>query len=145
MEREIDIKEIGNMALAVTHYYGLGSYFPDLKRNNKFSDNLIEFLKSKNADSNYWESQVARNWNRIDLHLVDQMWGSTSCGWGGIGGAAMSNKFNMIVENKYLGIFLVYWDGQLAYIAEMTDNVKYSSLPSITNCEKVLKILYTSR
>lgn len=49
-----------------------------------------------------------------------QMWGSTSCGFGGIGGAAMTEADTIVVEFSKIGLACVYHNGQFAYSCRLT-------------------------
>lgn len=56
-----------------------------------------------------------------DVHVAamfPQMWGSTALGFGGIGGAAMTTAYTIIIESPHTGHFAVYFGngGRLAYI-----------------------------
>lgn len=140
-EQKFDIQELSNITQAISSYYQMASYFPTI--DNEQLGTLTPFVT---ADGKYkndiYRGAIMQNWNNIDIHIVDQMWGSTSCGWGGMGGSAMTTKFNVVIENKRNNAFFVFWDGKLAYAAEMSEKVDYSRLPYITDCEQVLKVIY---
>lgn len=45
-----------------------------------------------------------------------QTWGSTALGFGGIGGAAMTPAYVIIIESNLTGEYAVYFGGRLAYV-----------------------------
>ena len=47
-----------------------------------------------------------------------QMWGSTACGFGGIGGAAMTRAQTIVAYVPGIDIFAVYHRGEFAYLLE---------------------------
>lgn len=48
------------------------------------------------------------------LAMFSQTWGSTALGFGGIGGAAMTEAYTVVIRGP-AGDLLVYWNGSLAY------------------------------
>ncbi|UJJ60631.1 hypothetical protein [Rhodanobacter denitrificans] len=50
--------------------------------------------------------------------VFPQLWGSTALGYGGVGGAAMTTAYTVVVEAQVLGRRAVYFGscGQLAYV-----------------------------
>ena len=69
-----------------------------------------------------------------------QMWGSTACGFGGIGGAAMTNADTIIVEFSEYKVACVYHSGRFAYSC-MTDDsyrayVNFRSFPGKADAEE---------
>lgn len=61
--------------------------------------------------------------DEVNVTLFNQGWGSTALGYDGIGGAALSEAYTVIVE--FNGVFCVYFGcGRLAYkidIGKLTD------------------------
>lgn len=52
--------------------------------------------------------------NEVDVTLFNQTWGSTALGYDGIGGAAMTDAYTVVVQ--FQGIYCVYFGcGRLAY------------------------------
>ncbi|MBU9200212.1 hypothetical protein KTD31_02175 [Burkholderia multivorans] len=49
--------------------------------------------------------------------MFAQTWGSTALGFGGIGGAAMTPAYTVVVAGPS-GHFAVYWAGRLAYVVD---------------------------
>lgn len=118
----IDIQEISNITAALSHFGGLASYLPQLDYKDPVLQAFCQALQDKHKVKKWYEVPFG-DWDRIDFHVSLQMWGSTATGWGGMGGAAMTEQYTVVVENSYLGIAGIYWGGQLAYLVEM--NVKY--------------------
>lgn len=54
------------------------------------------------------------NSHDIEVYVFAQTWGSTACGYGGMGGAAMTTVYTVVVECR--GHYCVYFGcGRLAY------------------------------
>jgi hypothetical protein len=71
--------------------------------------------------------------------MFPQMWGSTALGFGGIGGAAMTTEYT-IVLNCY-STFAVYYGGQFAYIVKnptqtFFDDINRQSISDVKHKEK---------
>lgn len=104
-----------------------------------YKSSLYDYLYNNSSV----DQKALRNyWNYVEIHIVNQTWGSTACGWGGMGGAAITGKYNIIFYNKYLEILSVYWDGQLAYVIPYTKNIDFGQLPSL---DKVKDTLYINK
>lgn len=48
--------------------------------------------------------------------MFPQTWGSTALGFGGIGGAAITTAYVIIISSDLNGMHAVYFGGQLAYV-----------------------------
>jgi hypothetical protein len=144
----IDIREVSDITLAVSDYQQRCSYFGQMGNKTypqaaEFFNKLLEKYKLKYADHNFY-----KDWCQVDLHVVLQMWGNTSGGWEGIGGAAMSNIYTVVVENPRMGLSCIYYHGKLAYILEIDD--KYREFikargyhfPGINSCSRTLTVIY---
>jgi len=139
----IGLKEIGDIAACVNHYEETINYFSQLQSDDKAK--LTE----------YWDKRIQpiggrdllRYWKEINLHLVNQTWGNTSGGWEGIGGAAMSTRYTLVIENNWFGFAYIYYGGQLAYVCEMDERYKeykdqsYRALPGRRSCRELLNVL----
>jgi hypothetical protein len=56
--------------------------------------------------------------DECEVHaMFAQTWGSTSLGFGGIGGAAMTPAYTVVISGPG-GHFAVYWAGRLAYVID---------------------------
>ena len=47
--------------------------------------------------------------------MFPQTWGSTALGFGGIGGAAMTTAYTIVIESDLTGQYCVYFGGGFAY------------------------------
>jgi hypothetical protein len=47
--------------------------------------------------------------------MFPQTWGSTALGFGGIGGAAMTTAYTIVISSDLNGQYCVYFGGQFAY------------------------------
>ena len=119
------ISVISDITSAIEHHSQLASYYHD-----------VAGLKV-----DWYKSNFARTWDQVSLHVVDQGWGSTACGWGGMGGSAMSSKHNVIIEHPREKVLFVYWDGKLAYILDnKDDSYQFDRMPM--RSDKIDKLIY---
>lgn len=146
------ISNLSDITAALAHYDGLCSYTSQLDPAQPGCKTIYERLVKHSKDGKYVDHISYDVWSDINLHIVNQMWGSTAGGWGGIGGAAMSNYYTMVIENSTLSIACVYYNGQLAYILDMDKNYNelvsngYNRLPGISGIKsKGLTALYVSK
>jgi hypothetical protein len=49
------------------------------------------------------------------IAMFPQLWGSTALGFGGIGGAAMTTAYSVVIRSSVNGEVLVYFNGEFAY------------------------------
>ncbi len=110
-----EVSVINDITAAIVHHTNLINYYSSVVK----------------TEPNFRESNLYRTWSEVNLHVVDQMWGSTACGWGGMGGSAMTSKHNVILEHPREKILFVYWDGRLAYILDNKDDYfSFNRMPS---------------
>jgi hypothetical protein len=121
MRSNILLSDGADFLNAFNHYQELVSYFPQIEPEN-------EEIKKLYTEP-YYKSQLVDKWNDIEIHIVNQTWGSTACGWGGMGGAAMTSKYNFIIKQKHTKLLFVYWDGKLAYIIHESEIKDYNRMP----------------
>ena len=55
----------------------------------------------------------------VEIVMFPQTWGSTALGFGGIGGAAMTSAYTVIVT--YANHNAVYFSGRLAYVVDLSN------------------------
>ena len=70
------------------------------------------------------------------MAMFSQTWGSTALGFGGIGGAAMTPAYTVVVRSPS-GEMAVYWRGSFAYLIPvegLTDEQKKAFLDDIQKC-----------
>lgn len=127
----ININLVSDIVNVLRHYGDLALYFPQIDSNNEKIKELYE--------EPYWKSQLLMDWQNINIHITSQMWGSTACGWGGMGGAAMTTSSNYIIEQVYSGLVFVYWSGKLAYVAKKEDLPDFNRMPSMSNVKAIYK------
>jgi len=112
-----NFRDFAELTSALDRYQRLAMVLPQLTKENPYKDRLAELCK----EEPYYKSKLIQNWADIDLHVIQQMWSSTSCGWGGIGGAAMTTSYSIVILNRRNNLAFIYWDGLLAYIIKGTD------------------------
>jgi hypothetical protein len=151
-DQNLDMDEIIHVMKSVSDYNKMCSFFNQLdpaqrETLNVYYDRMLQFSK----DKKWMDQESLRAWNKINLHVVLQMWGSTACGWGGMGGAAMTNSYTTVIESIEGNAIFVYYNGKLAYVAEIDDKLKpikeggYENLPSISNSSKILTTYYVNK
>ena len=147
---KIDLSEISDVMRSITDYNILFHRFTNLCRDEQ-KDVLVRFWNEKIVKrevSTWMAREEIILWHEIDFHVVKQEWGNTSGGWGGIGGAAMTSQYTVIIENYWFGFVCIYYQGKLAYICEMDSKYQeymgkgYGSLPGIEDCRKKLTVIY---
>lgn len=151
-DQNLDMDEMVHIMQSVSDYNKLCSVFNQMdpaqrERLNIYYDRMLQFSK----DKKWMDQESLRAWNKINLHVVLQMWGSTACGWGGMGGAATTQSYTTVIESLEGNAIFVYYNGKLAYVAEMDDKLKpikehgYKYLPDISSSSKVLTTYYVNK
>lgn len=110
--------------------------------------NNIIFFKSTNSVTKWLEKIEKRiaglpfpeSWLIFDIYCFSQVWPSTSRGWGGFGGAALTMDYTTVIHNPDFGIIAVFWGGHFAYAVNDTDEVlallKEKKLPGLKDIER---------
>lgn len=73
------------------------------------------------------------------IAFFPQVWGSTALGFGGIGGAAMTTAYTVVIQ--FETYYAVYFGGRFAYVIESPNNyfiedMKSFTLSSVRDSEK---------
>lgn len=137
-ETQLTLTDMGHINVAVEEYYRIFSYFRQMGGDEDTKQKLNEI----------WDDVISKlqyhNWCDCELRVFSQTWGNTSCGWEGIGGAAMSTSKTLVIENKWTNISFVFYDGVLAYIAMMDEKWdKYRHNPSgWASCKDKLNVVW---
>lgn len=117
MKQFFEFRDFANLTSALDSYQRTATILPQLTMEEPYRERLRELC----SEEPYYKSSLIQNWADIDVHIVQEMWGSTSCGWGGMGGSAMTNSYSIIVFNRRNNLAFIYWDGILAYIIKAED------------------------
>lgn len=131
--KKIDMKVMADLMTATIHHQGLINYLLQLESGN---EKLVEL--------NNLATHIP-HWFDIDVHIVNQGWSNTSCGWESIGGSAITHDYTIVIENKRLLVSFVYYNGKLAYICKIDskyESIGCSSLPGYNSASKELDIIY---
>lgn len=153
MGSNFDMDEMIHVMTAISNYkkllYTL-SGFRARKKGEKYYNEQIpsvveycdRYIKTVTTTSQFY-------WDMPDIHVVSQQWGSTSAGWGGIGGSAMTTSYTTVIVNSYHKIVAVYYNGTLAYLVEIDDEIQkyaekgYTNIPPYSSIESTkLKLIY---
>ncbi len=147
--KQIGLEELTDVMVSVKEYQRLATWIGQTTDNKDTVKPWYEEAIKKYGDSGkYIGEQWYRTWCNIDMHVVNQIWGSTACGWGGIGGSAMTSAYSVVLVNKEMSMACVYWSGKLAYIVHTDDKWKeYVTksgyrMPGRSDVSKVLNIIY---
>ena len=149
---ELDMEEMIYVMQSINDYKQLCSHFNQIDGRqtdtlNVYYDRMKEFSRDKKFIDQ--DSLIA--WNKMNVHIIQQMWGSTACGWEGMGGAAMTASYTTIIEAIQGNAIFVYYNGKLAYVAEIDEKLSkykdngYKNLPGIRTASEILTTYYTYR
>lgn len=100
---------IGTLAAA---YYDAPKHMPPVKESQLDYANFKRDLQSR-PDVIEVERPNRASDNQV-YAMFEQSWGSTALGFGGIGGAAISSAYTIIIWNG-LSDYVVYFNGRPAY------------------------------
>ena len=64
----------------------------------------------------------------IEMYMFPQIWGSTSLGFGGIGGQAITTAYTVVVNDYHDGWCSVFFGDQLAYVVKNPNQIFYEDV-----------------
>ena len=64
----------------------------------------------------------------IEMYMFPQTWGSTSLGFGGIGGQAITTAYTVVVNDYHDGYCSVFFGNQLAYLIKNPNQAFYEDM-----------------
>lgn len=136
---EIGIAEMSDVMLALKEYQRMSGWITQTTgTESKLKEWCTKYMEMYGDQGKYIGQEWYRGWRAIDIHIVNQTWGSTACRWGDIGGAAMTSAYTTCIVNYEMKIVCVYWSGRLAYIAELNDKIaKDWHMPGLGNTGKI--------
>ena len=129
---------IGELAAVLAHAEYAG--FSEIEYDSR---DWEEFRRSgdKNATVKKTRRHTTRDFSVIGM--FPQTWGSTALGHGGIGGAAVSTAYTVVLSSHYTGEHLVYFGSQLAYTVLKPNNRFWNDLAERNMCERAKCSRYT--
>ena len=151
MKLSINISVASDILKSVDHYESLSGSLPHL--DSEYQEKLSEYyhkILNYSNDKRYMDHQSIQYWKEINLYVIRQTWGNTSCGWESIGGSAMRSDYTIIIENVWGGGYFIYYSGKLAYIALSNEkmlehkSVGFRNLPGINSTDG-LDIIYKNK
>lgn len=95
------------------------------KINGKLFDNCIADVIKKQKEKNKHTCI-----DRFNISLWQQMWGRTSCGFGGIGCAAMTIAYTIIIQASPRSEIYIYHDSTFAYFIEHPNELFWDEVNS---------------
>jgi len=149
MHISIDLSQVADIISCISHYNNLSVYVKQLDPSQQETLNIIgERLLKHSKDKIYMDMATHYVWCDVNMHVISQIWSNTLGMYEGIGGAAMTSGYSVIIENKILNLACVYYGGKLMYIVDIDDkyqqvkNDNYRSLPGLSNVRKQLTTFY---
>lgn len=82
---------------------------------HEYEDRDWEAYSKGNKEATKKKSRKHTDYDIRLMNMFPQTWGSTALGFGGIGGAAMTSAYTIILNSYLNGEYLVYFGGQFAY------------------------------
>lgn len=128
MRREFGLRENQEFLSAVNSYNDLS--YTITQMGGDYKDILKEYFKDH-----------TNHWSFADFHIIQTTWGNTSGGWQGIGGAAMTTNYTVVIENKMMSAAFIYFGGKLAYICKIDEKYNRDFIKGYRECDE-LSLLY---
>ena len=97
-------------ALAHAAYEGFDSY--------NYQDRDWEAYRNGNKDAMVTKTRKHTDYDLTVAAMFPQTWGSTALGFGGIGGAAMTTAYTIVIHSSLTDQYCVYFGGGFAYRIE---------------------------
>ena len=120
MRTEFNIETMADMNVSIANY--TTDLVHQISQPGPDNRNAVEWNKKKIRDTkSWWWDTGYKMFLDFNVHLIKQNWGSTSAGWGGMGGAAMTQTYTTVIHCPSLGIVAVYYSGQIAYVMDISD------------------------
>ena len=129
-------------ALAAALYHAAQVALPNKEYQNRDFEALHNLSREQqdeaSATGNYPMRNIVRRPDVSEcqvLAMFAETWGSTALGFGGIGGAAMTPAYTVIIEGPSADL-AVYWAGRMAYTvhpAKMTEQQKFNWQTDMTS------------
>lgn len=94
-------------ALAHAQYQG----FPEFE----YEDRDWEHYHKTKEDKRVKKTRLHNSYDITVFDMFTQTWGSTALGFGGLGGAAMTSAYVIVLESEQGKGFCVYFGGRFAY------------------------------
>lgn len=105
-----DIINTMHHALSHAQYVGFPEY--------QYEDRDWEHYRNTKEDKRIVKSALHSARDITVYTMFTQTWGSTALGFGGVGGAAMTSAYVIILESERGAGFCVYFGGRFAYKIE---------------------------
>lgn len=148
MKCKFEMSDLSDLTKSIVEYQQMYSIITQLDpAQRETTQELHERLLQKTQDKKYLDPHGYQYWEDIDIHIVKQSWGSTACGWGGMGGSAMTDSYTVVITNVWYNVVFVFYRGKLAYVADWNDSMKkyesigWQRMPAFYDT-KELKIFY---
>lgn len=116
------LREASNLMSNMDHFTSLTSDFSGMLSGTNQVENLSEYYEKnivRRTSKTWMTDNEVETWCDVDIHVLKQTWGSTACGWGGIGGASMTSSYTYVIENFHFGIAAIYYGSRFAYMVEI--------------------------
>lgn len=74
------------------------------------------------------DEYIKKHYPEIIMYMFPQIWGSTSLGFSGLGGQAMTTAYTTVVCEEYAGYYGVFFHERLAYIIKNPNDKFFDDL-----------------
>ena len=88
----------------------------------EYEDRDWEAYSKGNKDKKIKKTRKHTDYDLTVHSMFTQTWGSTALGFGGVGGAAMTTAYTVIIRSELNGMYAVYFGGQFAYVIEQPND-----------------------
>ena len=105
--RDTNHVQVLHMAIAHALYEGFDVY--------TYEDRDWEAYSKGNKDARDTKTRKHTDYDISIEAMFPQTWGSTALGFGGIGGAAMTTAYTIVIRSDLNGQYAVYFGGSFAY------------------------------
>lgn len=114
---------LDNPCNALSEAVGAAIYrdLPDIEYTNRDWDAWRKMTKEEQTESikNKTEPMVSTTrrpyYDDVEVIMFPQTWGSTALGYGGMGGAAMTSAYTIVVSYRRIHYCVYFGSGRLAY------------------------------
>ena len=118
---------VSDLSRALGHAEHVG--FPE------FEEEVPDYSGPRPTKGESWPTKIIKRRPRLHeiqvLAMFPQLWGSTALGFGGIGGAAMTTAYTIVITSSH-GDALVYFGGTFAYRVARPNALFFADIAAMT-------------
>lgn len=117
---------VGNLHACLAHAVYQG--FDDIV----YEDRDWEHYQKTKEDKRITKTRKHSEYDISVQAMFPQVWGSTALGFGGIGGAAMTTAYTIVLTSDVQGHYCVYFGSQLAYKIDRPNRVFFEDVANMS-------------